>query len=83
MEKIAGKIVQWLIKDSENEERAELYYYGVKEGLHVLINVLTMVVVGAIVGRLAECVLFYISYFLSKEPVVMKSVITAGFLLKL
>jgi len=38
MEKIAGKIVQWLIKDSESEERAELYYYGVKEGLHVVMK---------------------------------------------
>lgn len=62
MEKMAKIILQWLESVVDSEEQRELYYYGILEGLQILLNVITMLVVGAWTGRIVQCVCFYLAY---------------------
>lgn len=62
MEWIADKIITLLQLDKEDSQQVELYRYGICEGLHILVNVVTMAIVGLLFHKMWECIIFYLSY---------------------
>ena len=48
--------------DEGDKSKYELDLWGIKELLHNLANILTMIVLGVIIGKMTECIIFYISY---------------------
>lgn len=62
MEQIADRLMRCLKLDKESEEQTELYRYGICEALQILINVLTIAVIGYFFGKVGECVIFYLTY---------------------
>ncbi|GEM_PF-2215752 len=62
-----NEIIQWVadelvLNNVINSEDIELYTYGIQQGLLILLNILTIVIVGQIFGMLLQSVAFMISY---------------------
>ena len=62
LEQIADSIISSLNMDEGDKSKYELDLWGIKELLHNLANILTMIVLGVIIGKMTECIIFYISY---------------------
>lgn len=56
---ISNRLCDHFVKnDIIEEEDRELYYYGVHQGIVMIINVVSMMIIGAVMGMLPEAILF-------------------------
>jgi accessory gene regulator B len=61
IEKYVKNLVNQNIIDPDNQE---IYTYGIKQGLLIIINIATVVAMGLVLGLLAESMVFLVTYIL-------------------
>ena len=66
--KLSDKITDILISNNAvKQEDHEIYYYGVQQGITLLLNILTTIVIALVCGDLWQCMVFMLSFVLSRS----------------
>ncbi len=66
--KLSDKITDILISNNAvKQEDHEIYYYGVQQGITLLLNILTTIVIALVCGELWQCMVFMLSFVLPRR----------------
>ena len=66
--KLSDKITDILISNNAvKQEDHEIYYYGVQQGITLLLNILTTIVIALVCGELWQCLVFMLSFVLPRR----------------
>lgn len=66
--KLSNKITDILVSNnSVKQEDRDIYYYGVQQGLTLILNILTTIVIAFLCGELWQCFLFMLSFILPRR----------------
>ena len=60
---ISKAIVDWMLRNEKtNQEEYEIYFFGVTEMLRNIINILTLLSIGILMGEFLRTVVFIIAF---------------------
>lgn len=66
--KLSDKITDILISNNAIKQKdREIYYYGVQQGITLLLNILTTIVIALVCGELWQCLVFMLSFILPRR----------------
>ena len=66
--KLSDKITDILISNNAIKQKdREIYYYGVQQGITLLLNILTTIVIALVCGELWQCLVFMLSFVLPRR----------------